>query len=92
MIQTRYSAINSSVKSHINNNNYGLINETSLYNRNKVLKSCYEDVDREMGKFLNSTLFDVFVLCELSKRTEPSDFISALEYRSPVNLIDKVLC
>ena len=36
-IQTKYSATTRCVLKHIYNNIYGLINETGLYNRNKVL-------------------------------------------------------
>ena len=37
MIQTKYSATTRCVQKHIYNNIYGLINETGLYNRNKIL-------------------------------------------------------
>ena len=38
MIQIKYSVTNRCVEKHIYNNIYGLIKDTGLYNRNKVLR------------------------------------------------------
>ena len=63
-IQTKYSATTRCVLKHIYNNIYGLINETGLYNRNKVYALVRYSPE----------------ICELSRviNHKTSDFISTI--------------